>query len=376
MPTPIIKVMFLADTYANPYAGTEGQLRMLIEGLDRSRFIPSMAVFRSSEYIEKNGFFCPIEVLNVGSMASFASLRKLCVFARRIKHDGFSIVHIFFNDASIIAPVFLKLFGLKVIISRRDMGYWYTPAILALLKINRCFVDHAVVNSQAVKKITAACERIDADKISVIYNGYENNEVPIQEKAVADLFVKSGITGEHKVIGLVANIRSIKRIDDVIHAMPKILAGIPNARFVLVGAGDNSGLTALAKELKVSHAVWFAGHQSEPKAFMRRFDVAVLCSESEGFSNAIVEYMKCHNPVVCSNVGGNSEIVVDGETGYLIQMGNVNALAEKVTAILSDPNLAKTLADNGYDLAQKEYSKEKMLAEHYALYNHLLETVS
>ena len=366
-----MKIMFLADAYENPYAGTEGQLLMLINGLDRERFQPHLTLFRRSHYIEDHGFPCPVEVLDIGRMASLDALQKLYRFARKLRAQGFSLVHIFFNDASIIAPVFLKLAGLKVIISRRDMGYWYSRGVLAILRLNRFFVDHAVVNSKAVEDMTAVSERISKEKISVIYNGYEHEGRVIRDES-AEALIEKNITKDDLVIGMVANIRPIKRIEDVIRAMPGILQRVPNARFVLVGGGDKTELQALAVELGVSHAIWFAGRQSNPKAFMRRFNVAILCSESEGFSNAIVEYMKCQKPVVCTNVGGNGEIVVEGETGYLIDVGDVNALADRVCAILANSELARQLADAGYELAERKYSKDKMLEQHCLLYEDLI----
>lgn len=371
LPTAVIKIMFLADAYENPYAGTEGQIQMLIGGLDRQRYEPHLALFRRSEFIDQHGFSCPVEVFGIGSMATLNALGKLHRFAKKLKEEGFSLVHIFFNDASIISPLFLKMAGLKVVISRRDMGYWYSTGILAALRFNRYFIDHAVVNSQAVKNITSAHERIKPENITVIHNGYEHESGIIKDE-LAETLIESNLADDDLVFGLVANVRPIKRIEDVIRAMPTILSRIPKARFVLVGGGDTSGLSALAKTLGVRHAVWFAGRQSNPKAFMRRFNVAVLCSESEGFSNAIIEYMKCHNPVVCTNAGGNSEIVVDSKTGYLIEVGDVESLANKVIMLLTNPALAQKLSDSGYEIVGRKYSKEKMLHQHHMLYESLI----
>ena len=154
--------------------------------------------------------------------------------------------------------------------------------------------------------------------------------------------------------------------------MPRITQQYPNAKFMHVGGGENKELKELARSLGVEDSVIFVGQQKYPKYYMRRFDVAVLSSESEGFSNAIVEYMKSKTPVVCTNVGGNSEIVRDGETGYLIDMGDFNALADKVISLFSYPALMEKMAAAGYQLAMEKYNKEIMLAKHENLYSEML----
>jgi len=366
-----VKVMYLADSYENPFAGTEGQMKLLLSGLDRSHFDPHLTLFRPSSYIEDNGFACPVNTLGIGSIARISVIIKLICFASSIKRQGFKIVHIFFNDASIVAPLILKLFGLKVIISRRDMGYWHTTFALLLLKINSFFVDHAVVNSEAVKLITSQKEKIALNKISVIYNGYENTSRNRNKDTLPGELTE--ISSEDElIIGLVANIRPIKRIDDVIRAMPKILAEVPNAKFVHIGGGDSAELNSLAQSLGVANSILFLGQKESPKVFMERFNVAVLCSESEGFSNSIIEYMKCHNPVVCTDVGGNPEIVIDGENGFLIKVGDIKSLADRVVTLLLSPELCSRMSGLGFTLVEREFSKEKMITKHQELYQVLV----
>jgi len=121
----------------------------------------------------------------------------------------------------------------------------------------------------------------------------------------------------------------------------------------------------------VSDSIWFAGRQEKSRLFMRHFDVAVLVSESEGFSNSIIEYMKEKCPVVCTRVGGNEEIVVEGETGYLVEVGDISVLADRIVNLLNDPQRAKRLGEYGYNLVQEKYGKEKMLMQHVSLYEEL-----
>src|SRR5690606_18249238 len=168
------KVLFVIDQYKNPYAGTEGQLYKLIKGLQERGVECHLLTFSPSEYFLNNPFPCPVSTLGHHRLSSATTWVALWRAARKLKEQGFSVAHIFFNDPSIIGPPVFRLNGFKVLISRRDMGYWYTRAYAWLLKANRFFLAGAVTNSAAVKKITNEVEKIPSHKIQVIYNGYED----------------------------------------------------------------------------------------------------------------------------------------------------------------------------------------------------------
>ena len=131
-----INILFVIDSYKNPFAGTEGQLLKLVSGIDKKRYNARMVVFKSSSYLENNHFPIPVDVLNINRLVSLNSFIVLFNFFKKRKLEGFRLGHIFFNDASIICPPILKLLGYRVLVSRRDMGYWYNKLNLPLLKIN------------------------------------------------------------------------------------------------------------------------------------------------------------------------------------------------------------------------------------------------
>ncbi len=310
-----MKIMYLMDAYRDPYAGTEQQLFNLIDGLDRSRFTPALALFRPSAHIDQYGFPCPVEVLNIHRMFSPRTIIKMTRFALALKRNNYRLVHIFFNDASILAPAFLKLFGIRVVISRRDMGFWYTPGKLAILRVNRIFIDRVIANCQAVKQVTHEKEGIPLEKIQVIYNGHAPPPDPVDHNAREN---PPWLNDGKAVVGIVANIRPVKRIGDLIHAFGLLRRYRSDVKLVIVGSGDTRPLQELARELNLADHVYFTGAQTDIPPIIRQFDVGVLCSESEGLSNAIIEYMQCRVPVVCTDTGGNSELVLDGETGYRV----------------------------------------------------------
>jgi L-malate glycosyltransferase len=364
------RIMYLIDVYRDPYAGTEKQLYNLVNGLDRTRFEPALTLFRPSAHIEKNGFPCPVNVLHINKLFSLGTLFAMVKFALTLRQNGYRLVHIFFNDASLIAPLILKAAGIRVIISRRDMGFWYTPARLAVLRFNRFFIDRAVVNSVAVKQITHQLEHIPADRIDVIYNGYASEVAPQATAGTHPLL--SFRNGQTRIIGIVANIRPVKRIDDLVRAFRLVRDQHPDTELVIIGSGDSAPLVQLARELGISGQVHFLGAQTSVIPLIRQFDVAVLCSDSEGLSNAIIEYIQSGVPVVCTDTGGNNELVINGETGYLVPVGDINMLAEKLKLVLDDPAHAAVMARHASVRIARLCDLENMLAQHAALYNALI----
>jgi glycosyltransferase involved in cell wall biosynthesis len=372
------KIMFLGDCYEGPHAGTEGQILQLIQHLDRSRYEPSMTLLRSSPYIERNQFPCPVQCLGIVKMASIQSIFRFLRFCLTLRKQNYRIVHCFLNDVSLIAPPLLKIFGIRVLISRRDMGFWYNRWNLAILKLSSAFVDRYVANSQAVARIVEQQERVPPGKISVIYNGYAPRAK--QSEGVKDKVDLPQVPSHHPVVGIVANLKPIKRIDVLIGAFAIALKECPTARLLIVG-GDGLSceggsmlvqLERQADDLGIRDHIVFAGRVGDPAPYINRFSVAVLCSESEGFSNALVEYMQAGRAVVCTDSGGNRELVEHGVNGFLVPVGDVGVLADHLVRLLSDSGLARKLGEAARLSVQSTYSHTRMVTEQMACYDSVL----
>jgi glycosyltransferase involved in cell wall biosynthesis len=370
------KIMYLVDHYEAPQAGTEGQLLQLVQHLDRSRYEPSMTLLRGSEYIERNRFPCPVSVLGITKLASARAIVRMLSYAFFLRRENYRLVHCFFNDSALMAPPFLRLFGIRVLVSRRDMGFWYTPRNLALLRLVAPFVDRYVANSQAVKRQVQQREGVPGCKIAVIYNGYAAGVESRGQSSASTVLqeVPDGVP----VVGIVANLRPIKRIDILMEAFALASAKHPDARLVIVGdtsshqaAGTLDELVSLACRLGIRERVIFTGRVDEPRTYIEKLTVAVLCSESEGFSNSIIEYMQAARPIVCTDTGGNPEVIQDGRSGFLVPVGDAGALADRLVRLLSDRGLAHRLGEAGCE-AVRSYTHTRMVSEQMACYDEVL----
>ena len=358
-----VKVLYVIDCYHNPYAGTEGQLLKLISGLDPNRFTAELAVFRGSNYLANHTFPIKVTVLRVTRLLSPLSWTRLFRFFLAKRRAGFRLVHIFFNDASIICPPLLKLLGCRMIISRRDMGYWQNHRNLLPLRLNARYVDKVIVNSKAVKAITVAREGYSPDRVEVIYNGYDTAGCPPPEDTETIL-----PEGQMLKLVLVANIRAVKRIEDAIHAVARLRECYPDSTLSIIGDGDQTALADLCSRLGISKSVRFLGPRKDVRALLPAFDVGLLCSESEGFSNTLIEYLMSGLAVICTEVGGNPEIIEHGITGLLYPPGDVNALVNHLVQLAQNPATRTALGQTGRKRVEKEYTLTLMTARHQAIY--------
>ena len=367
----LIKILYIIDSYKNPYAGTEGQLLKLIQGIDKDKYEARFVVFRNSDFLKQGVFPIPVDVMDVQRLSSPMTWLRLFKYFARQKCAGYRLAHIFFNDASMICPPLLKLLAYKVLISRRDMGYWYSRLNLPILKINTQFVDRVIANSDAVKEITLSKEGYKSDRVAVIYNGYlESGMSGVTDEPL----VKNSIYfGEGEIrIALVANIRPIKRIADAIQAIKIVQGAESSVVLYVIGDGEQSQLMSLVRELGVELSVRFLGPRDDILQLLAYFHLGILCSESEGFSNTLIEYMQSGLPVVCSSVGGNPEIVEHGINGFLYKMGDVPVLAKHLLKLVKDESLCERMGNAGMEKVKNNYSLANYVGHHQELYEELL----
>lgn len=363
-------VLFVIDYFSTPNAGTEGQLFQLVKGLDRSRYAPHLLVFRDSDFLRVEGFPCEYTVLGHHQVLSVATWLALWKFARGFRKVGGRLAHVFFNDPSVVCPPVFQVTGIKTIISRRDMGYWYTRRYLWMLGLSGRFVSAAITNSCAVKNATLLNEPISPKNIHVIYNGYHaGEESPLIPMDLVELRERSP---QAVFVGIVANIRPIKRMADAIRAVGAVSTRFPALHLVIIGGGESDELSTIAKDCAVHERVHFLGVRRDVKGCLRGLDIGLLCSESEGFSNAIVEYMQAGLPVVCSAVGGNPEAITHGETGFLYSCGDVGELAMRLSELAADSGLRAELGENARSVARQKFSMETMVRRHQEIYDALL----
>jgi len=353
--------------------GTERQLATLISGIDRHRFEPH--VFMIHDYDEWANLDCTKHLFRIKrKVASPRGVVQVLRMAAAFRRNRIRIVQTFFVDSCFVGTISAWMARVPVIItSRRDLGFWYTASLTRHLRRIHALSGHVLVNSESVRRTVAEKEGIPLEDIDVIHNGLD----PVLFECDADsakIKEELGIGATCPVVGIVANLnREVKRVDVFVDAVPAIAQKSPAARFVIVGKGHLRGaLETRCRELGVSDKVTFTGGRDDVPRLLHAFDVAVNCSDSEGFSNAVLEYMLAGVPVVASDVGGNAELVNDEMVGVLFSPGEPASLAACVTRLLEQPDYATSVRERARLRALTEFTADVMVRRHMDYYDSLL----
>ncbi|MCD6359292.1 MAG: glycosyltransferase [Armatimonadetes bacterium] len=259
-----------------------------------------------------------------------------------------------------------------VVTSRRALGKHQERYILLRpfdLLANR--LSHRVtVNSMAVWEDTIERDHIDPKKLVLIHNGVDKHTFDSVRHFRKEARKKLGIKPREKVIIVIANLILYKGHSDLLKAARKVLKHIPKALFLLVGEdrGIGGNLKRISIDFGIASKVRFLGLRDDIPQLLAVSDISVLPSHEEGFSNVILESMAAALPIVATNVGGNSEAVVNGVTGWLVPPKNPDAMAEKIVDLLHDPQKARSWGKQGRKRVNKKFTIERMVQEHIKLY--------
>lgn len=338
----MIRIAFIIDTIEKPTAGTEQQLLLLLKHLDRSKFEPFLCVLRTSKWLEEEFDLCPLYQIDIKSFKTPSSLWSFYRFVCFLRTQKISITYSFFRDGIMVGVPAGKLAKVNLnISSRRNQGYWMTPFDLKITKFLNRWVDIIIANSYNTKEFVQRTEGFPKEKIHVIYNGIDSvkfQNIPATSRLENRL--AAGIPLDAYVVGIVANLRPVKSIDVFLRAAQLVIKKIPETYFVIVGDGDQKEeLEELVQELSIGDKVRFLGRQEDIPSVLTMFDIGALSSSSESFSNAILEYLAVGLPVVCTDVGGISEIVETNVNGFIVPINDYTMLARKILKIIQNDKL-------------------------------------
>jgi glycosyltransferase involved in cell wall biosynthesis len=212
--------------------------------------------------------------------------------------------------------------------------------------------------------------RVPEGKFEVIYNGVDLTRIAAADRAHARREV--GASEDEVVIASVGRLVPVKHYESLLGAFARAFgraAGAVKTRLVLIGEGpERAKLEALAASLGIAARTTLLGHREDVPELLVGLDVFVLPSRSEGMSNTLLEAMAAGVPVVASDVGGNSEIVRDGDSGFLYPSGDEARLSQLLTELVGDPARRAQVGRRGYERVMREFSMGAMIAKYEALY--------
>jgi glycosyltransferase involved in cell wall biosynthesis len=249
-------------------------------------------------------------------------------------------------------------------------GELYRRLDLALMRR----FDHLIAVSHATKREMVAAG-IPPNLISVIHNAIDTDAwSPCL--ATSALREELGLDQACPVIGYVGRIMPEKDLETWLRAAAMVAQQYLEAQFVLVGEGRDGvtlgQLQCLATELGLAERVHFPGYRAQLLPVYGSFDLFVLSSRREGLPNSILEAMAVGLPVVTTDVAGTSELVLDGQTGYVVPQGDVDRLAQAMVTLVANRQLRQRMGQAGRERIEREFSFTHRLQCIEALYMKML----
>jgi glycosyltransferase involved in cell wall biosynthesis/CelD/BcsL family acetyltransferase involved in cellulose biosynthesis len=367
--TRVRRILYLIDSYWHPHGGTEGQLRALIEHLP-APWEAELWVTHHSPWLLENPFPCPHRSLELGSLRSPRTLWRLRRLAREVRARGFDLIQTYMGDSGLVGPLIGRRAGVPVLVSRRDLGFWHTPRMVSAIRRVDRLAAGFVANAEAVRDHVVEVEHVPKSDVAVVHNGHAASgfDAPRTE----GLRAAHGIADAAVVLALLANLKPLKRQPDLVEALARLVARHPNVHALFLGQGPDDDIRATASRLGVGDRVTIHHAQGGAVAFVKECAVGVLCSETEGLSNAILEYMACGLPVVATRVGGTPDLVSEGENGFLYAPGDVEALTRHLDRLLAEPALSQRLGRASRVKFERDFGLRRMVEETVAVYERTL----
>lgn len=366
MPTRLI--MHLSST-SGP-GGAEMLVSRIASGLDQSRFRSHVALFTPGwlkDRCEKASL--PTVVLPMQSQWDVAWIARCCAIVRSQRVD---LIHAHEFRANVYGAIVAKLCGIPLVGTVHGKNYYpdHVKRRMAYRWVSKTATMVAV--SEDLRRFLQDRVGVHRDRITRIYNGVDMPE-RLSREGVAQFRCDLGIQPSEFAIGIVGSLYPVKGHRHLFDAFRSVLKLHPKTKLLVVGQGDlEPSLKQQAFDLGIDHAVSFLGLRNDVPNILAALDLFVLPSLSEGLSVALLEAMSTGVPVVASRVGGNQEIVQDGQTGLLVSPENAQELAGRILEMIADRERRKLFGERGRDRVAAHFTTARMLDQYQELYDRCL----
>ena len=348
-----------------------GKERRFVELLRGLQLIPSLEfeIVLMDENIHYKEIFemnSKIEYLIRSSKKDFSVFRKFYKICKGYKPD---IVHCWDSMTAVYSIPACKLLGIKLVngmvadtpVKQNILNKYWLRA-----KITFLFSNIIIGNSAA----GLAAYNAPMKKSHLIYNGFNFERIKNLQK-------RETIRNELKIktkylIGMVASFSIYKDYKTYFDAAQFLLDKRNDVTFIAIGNNTDSIQSMSLIDNKYKEAIKLLGKTNKVESYIEAMDICVLATFTEGISNSILEYMALSKPVVATDGGGTSEIILNNKTGFLIEPNNPKVLAEKINILLDNYDLRKTFGENAGKRIKEKFSINTMVENSIDCYKECL----
>ncbi len=312
--------------------------------------------------------YAPYETALASRMVDIIKFEKL-----ELLHVHYAIPHAsaaylaqqILKDEGIYIPFITTLHGTDITLVGKDPTY--SPVVT--FAINHS--DGVTTVSESLKKDTFANFKI-TNEIEVIPNFIDFKRFTKKNK---EHFRKLLAPNDEKILMHISNFRKVKRVEDVVYMFKEVRDKM-DCKLLLVGDGpERNHVEAICRSIGYCDDIRFLGKQEAVEELLAIADLFVLPSESESFGLAALEAMACEVPVISSNTGGIPEININGQTGFMSDVGDIHDMAKNALYILQDDEILKKFKANALEQAKK-FNIHQILPMYENYYVKVLEEAS
>lgn len=296
-------------------------------------------------------------------------------FLRLLKEQRPDVVHTHLPRADLAAalgkflhPSIIWVSSVHDIYNKSWSGRWAVPLFSSIWRQ----ADSVVAISHAVKQWLVDDQGLLPGNVRVVHYGIELERF---SRATVNLRERWCLNGG-AVIGSIGRLEPRKAHDCLIEAMAAAFESAANACLLIAGHdpwGYGKDLQALINDLELEKRVKLVGFQDDVPSFLGALDVFAFASRSEGFGQVVIEAMAAGKPVVASKIPPLTEIVIEGETGLLVEPRDAKSFAEALTHLLIDPVERRRMGMRGRERVKEYFTAERMAQETLLLYEELLQ---
>ncbi|WP_416728824.1 N-acetyl-alpha-D-glucosaminyl L-malate synthase BshA [Fictibacillus sp. JL2B1089] len=351
--------------------------KLLAEKGHEIHFITSSVPFRLGKFYP-NIFFHEVEVNHYSVFKyppyDLALASKMAEVAKREKLD---LLHVHYAVPHAVCAVLAKQMlndEMKIVTTLHGTDITvlgYDPSLSEMIKFGIEKSDVVTSVSHQLKADTLKLLNINKDIIPV--HNFVDERVYYRRSNNAELRQTYGIDENEKVIVHISNFRKVKRLEDVIKSFALIRKEL-TSKLLLIGNGPElTTACELVRELDIEDDVLFLGKQENVGELFSICDLKLLLSEKESFGLVLLEAMACGVPVIGTNIGGIPEVIVDGETGYMVELGSPESVAEKAIALLQDEEKLMAFRENSVRHVKENFLSDKIVSIYEDIYYSLIE---
>lgn len=348
--------------------GSERQLTETARSLDPARFTPHVACFRPGgiRYEELRGQGIPVVTFPITSFGKPVELLAAALrMGRYLRQHRIELVHAFDTPGNLFAVPVARAFRVPVVLASQRAFRGLSRTIdRHFLRILDRLADAVVVNCRELAHHLVTDEHEPYEKIRLCYNGIDTRNFNPENRARMEELRDAPL-----IIGTVCALRPEKGLTTLAEAFAQIARDTPEVRLVIVGSGSMlAKLESMRAAFHLEDRWLFVPSTSDVVPWLHSIDIFVLPSLSEAFSNSLMEAMACGCAVVASQVGGNVELVEDGETGMLFRPADAVSLAAALSKLIHKPAVRLRIAAAGTQRIRTSFSREKAAATMAAIY--------